>query len=29
VTTAAADGHDAIFRLIDQYIVPAAQRPSS
>ena len=28
VTTAAADGHDAIFGLIDQYIVPAAQKPS-
>jgi CubicO group peptidase (beta-lactamase class C family) len=28
VTTAATDGHDAIFRLIDQYIVPAAQRSS-
>ena len=27
VTTAAADGHDAIFRLIEQYIVPAAQKP--
>ena len=29
VTTAAAGGHDAIFRLIEQYIVPAVQRPSS
>jgi CubicO group peptidase (beta-lactamase class C family) len=28
VTTAAIDGHDAIFRLIDEYIVPAAQKPS-
>jgi len=28
VTTAAAGGHDAIFRLIDEYIVPAAQKPS-
>ena len=28
VTTAAADGHDAIFGLIDEYIVPAAQKPS-
>ena len=28
VTTAAAGGHDAIFRLIEQYIVPAAQKPS-
>jgi len=28
VTTAAAGGHDAIFGLIDQYIVPAAQKPS-
>jgi CubicO group peptidase (beta-lactamase class C family) len=27
VTTAATDGHDAIFRLIDEYIVPAAQQP--
>jgi CubicO group peptidase (beta-lactamase class C family) len=29
VTTAAIDGHDAIFRLIEQYIVPAVQKPSS
>jgi CubicO group peptidase (beta-lactamase class C family) len=29
VTTAAAGGHDAIFGLIDQYIVPATQKPSS
>lgn len=28
VTTAATDGHDAIFRLIEQYIVPAVQKPS-
>jgi CubicO group peptidase (beta-lactamase class C family) len=27
VTTAATGGHDAIFDLIEQYIVPAAQRP--
>jgi CubicO group peptidase (beta-lactamase class C family) len=29
VTTAQLDGHDPIFKLIDEYIVPAVQRPSA
>jgi hypothetical protein len=28
VTTAEVDGHEAIFELIEQYIVPAAQQRS-